>query len=176
MSALMQLPKPEQMVDIAGHVAAVKLAMDGAFDGRIAELKEALAAMDEKTSIAQTLEQAQKIKDDADDYATAALAKAKDALAKAQDATDKAASREATVSARESAVASRESGVEGRQATQDRREQAMLDAQTVSEISIKARLAALDKNEAAQAGKQKQLDADIRAFNQKLDAFESLKA
>lgn len=173
MSASFQLPKPEQMIDIVSNAAAVKLAMDGKFDARIAELKEAIAALDEKTSIAQTLEQAQKIKDDADTYAAAALEKEKSALTKAQDATDKAASREATVSAREQAVASREAGVQARQQTQDIREQSMLDTSVSVADKLAARESALVKNEADYAARKKQLDADIRAFNQRLEALKA---
>src|SRR5258708_37782454 len=133
MSAIHQLPRPEQLVDLVSHAAAVKLAMDGQFDDKIAELRAAQTALADATSIAQTLDQAQKIKDDADAYAAAALEKARQALARAQDATDKAASREAILAGRDQAVASRESPVDTRQATQDRREETLLQPQTQAE-------------------------------------------
>lgn len=170
MSGIM-IPKPEQLVDIAGHVAAVKLAMDGAFDAKIADLKEAMSALDERTSIAQTLDQAQKVKDDADNYAAAALQKAKDALAKAQDSIDRSASREALVSGREQAVASRETAADTRQATQDTREQAILDAQNARDISLTARETLVKKREIELTGGLKQLAADRAALNQRLDAL-----
>jgi len=170
-ASMQQLPRPEQLIDVAGHMAAVKLAMDGQFDARIAELKVAIAALDEKTSIAQTLDQAQKVKDDADAYAVAALAKAKEALSKAQDATDKVASRESIVTARESVVASRESAADARQATQDAREQSILGAQNSRDASLTARETAVKKGEIELAGKVKKLSGDQAAFNQKLDAL-----
>ncbi len=171
MSAIQQLPRPEQLVDLVSHAAAVKLAMDGQFDDKIAELKAAQAALAEVTSIAETLEQAQKIKGDADAYAAAALEKAKQALIRAQDATDKAASREATVGAREQAVSGREKAADARQATQDTREQSFLDAQVAASDKLAAREVKLKKAEDDYAGRKKQLDADIRAFNQKLEAL-----
>lgn len=171
MSAVMQLPRPEQLIDLTSHVAAVKLAMDGQFDAKIAELKEALAALDERTSIAQTLDQAQKVKDDADTYAAIALQKAKDALARAQDATDKAASREVLVSGREQAVSAREGQTDARQATQDTREQAILDAQNARNSDLTGRETAVKKSETKLADGLKKLAADQAAFNQRLDAL-----
>lgn len=171
MSATMQLPKPEQMVDIVSHAAAVKLAMDGAFDDKIEELKAAQAALAEATAIAQTLEQAQKIKSDAEAYAAAALEKAKQALGRAQDATDKAASREATVTAREQAVAGREKAADARQATQDTREESILQAQNEREAQLNTRADMLKKNQDSVTERARKLEADIRAFNQKLEAL-----
>lgn len=171
MSSTQQLPKPEQLVDLVSHGAAIHLAMTGAFDDKIAELKNAQAALADATSIAQTIDQAQKIKDDADTYAAAALAKAKDALAKAQDATDKVSSREALVMAREQAVASRESAADSRQDTQDRREQAILDAQNARDASLSAREQTVKNAEADVVAKAKKLATDQAAFNQRLDAL-----
>src|SRR5258708_1977046 len=147
MSAIQQLPRPEQLVDLVSHAAAVKLAMDGKFDDKIAELKAAQAALADATSIAQTLEQAQKIKDDADAYAATALEKAKQALSRAQDATDKASSREAILAGREQAVASRESAADTRQATQDRREESILQAQNQREPQLDTRADMLKTNQ-----------------------------
>lgn len=171
MSATMQLPKPEQLVDLISHAAAVKLAMDGEFDAKIAQYKEAEKSLWSAQTIVATLEEAQKIKADADAYAAAALSKAKDALSRAQDATDKAASREATVSARESAVGSRESAADSRQATQDTREQAFLNAQVSASDALAAREVALKKAEVELVGKVKKLAADQAAFNQRLDSL-----
>lgn len=171
MSASMQLPKPEQLIDLVAHGAAIHLAMTGKFDDKIAELKAAQDSLAVATSIAQTLEQAQKIKDDADAYATAALMKAKEAIARAQDASDKAASREALVSGREQAVASRETACDSRQATQDAREQSILDAQGARDKVLTAREQSVKNAEADVASKQKKLAADQAAFNQKLEAL-----
>lgn len=170
MSATM-IPRPEQLVDIASHVAAVKLAMDGAFDERIAALKGATAKLEEAQAIATTIEQAKKIKDDADAYAATALGKARDALDRAQIANDKAASREVTVSAREQAVAARESTANARQDAQDRREEAILSAQSATDKSLAARENALKNGEADYTSKVKKLAADQAAFNQRLDAL-----
>jgi chromosome segregation ATPase len=171
MSATMQLPKPEQMVDIVGHAAAVKLAMDGAFDDKIKELKAAQKKLTDAFAIGMTLEQAQKIKDDAEAYATAALEKAKQALSRAQDATDKVASREATVTAREQAVAGREKAADARQATQDTREESILQAQNEREAQLNTRTEMLKKNQDSVTERARKLEADIRAFNQKLEAL-----
>ena len=171
MSATMQLPKPEQLVDLVSHAAAVKLAMEGEFDKKIAELKAAQQALADATEIAQTVEQARKIKEDADAYAVAALAKAKEALGRAQDATDKAASREALVTGREQAIASRESAAEARQKAQDAREESILQAQNKREAELNARTDMLKKNEDSNSARARKLDADIRAFNQRLEAL-----
>lgn len=170
MSATM-IPRPEQLVDIASHVAAVKLAMDGAFDERIDALKGATAKLEEAQAIATTIEQAKKIKDDADAYAATALAKARDALARAQDATDKVTSRETLVTAREQAAGSREAAADQRQQTQDAREQSILQAQSARDAQLDARADMLKKNQDSVSERARKLDADVRAFNQRLDAL-----
>src|SRR5258706_4883304 len=147
MSAIQQLPKPEQLVDLVSHAAAVKLAMDGQFDDKIKELKAAQAALAKTGAIVDTLKAAQKIKDDADAYAAAALEKANGALSRAQDATDKVASREAIVTAREQAVGSREAASDQRQKAQDAREESMLNAQTLTDSALVQRDKILNKKE-----------------------------
>ena len=171
MSAIQQLPRPEQLADLVSHAAAVKLAMDGQFDAKIAELKAAQKALADATIIAQTVEQENKIKNDAEVYAAAALAKARDALARAQDASDKAASRETLVAGREQAVSSRETAVDSRQAVLDSREQSIVDAQGAAARALAAREEAVKKAEAEVAAKQKKLASDQVAFNQRLDAL-----
>jgi hypothetical protein len=167
----MQLPKVERMADIVSHAAAVKLAMDGAFDEKIAALKAAQAEHDEAVAIAATLADAKKIKDDAIEQAGKASAAAALTTASAQELMDKAKAREATVSARESAVASRESTVDARQAAQDTREQAILDAQNARDKDLSARETAVKKAETDLVGKVKKLAADQTAFNQRLDSL-----
>lgn len=171
MSAIQQLPKPEQLVDIVSHAAAVKLAMDGEFDAKISELKKATAALAEQNAIAQTLAQVKKLKSETDEYVATALSKAKDALSRAQDATDKAASREALVAGREQAVASREAGADQRQATQDTRESSFLSAQTAATEALKQKESTLLKAGEALLAAQKKLIADQAAFNQRLDSL-----
>lgn len=165
------IPRPEQLVDIAGHVAAVKLAMDGAFDARIKDLKAATAALSDAQTIATSVSQAQKVRVDADDYSDKQRANADALMMKARDQADKAASRESTVAAREQAVASRESAADNRQATQDTREDSIIQAQSAQDAKLSARETAVRKGEIELAGALKQLAADRAALNQRLDAL-----
>lgn len=170
MSAFL-LPKPEQLADLTGTVAAVQLAMSGAFDDKIAELKKQQAALGEKLVIAGTLDEAQQIKDDANAYAASTRKAADDLAAKAQAKADEADSRLTLVTARESAVRGREVAANARQQDQDARDQAIANRQDSIAAVQSARDAVLAKNEADYAGRNKKLTADIAAFNQRLEAL-----
>lgn len=165
------LPRPEQLMDMVGSAAAVKLAMEGAFDARIKELKEAAAALDGKTKIVSTLDEAIAIRD----KAIADAAKSADAsaalAATARSTFDSAKSREATIASREQAVASREAAADRRQSGQDAREQAIAETQSNRSAELLSREQALEENEADYAIRKRLLEADIRAFNQKLEAL-----
>lgn len=173
MSASFQLPKPEQLVDLVGTSAAVQLAMNGAFDDKIMELKAAQAALAAAQSIATTVEQAQKVKADADAYAAKTKEECLALVAKAVNIGDQTKSRETLVAGREQAVSGRETAADARQRDQDEREQAIFNTQNARSAELLSRETALEQDEASYTSRKAQLDADIRAFNQRLEALKA---
>lgn len=167
------LPKPEQLVDLVGQIGAIKLTMDGAFDQRIADLKAAAAALDEMTNKVNTLSQAQKIKDDAQALSEATQTACSQAVAKANDTLGAALAREAQVTARETAVTAREGAATTRSQFLDDREKSIIFAQDSRDRDLDDREDALAKQEAQSKAKLNKLNADIDAFNKRLDALKA---
>lgn len=60
---------PQDLTHVKEDAVAIKLAMDGQFDARIAELKQLIAQNEEVAGRADTIKKAQKIKADAEAYA-----------------------------------------------------------------------------------------------------------
>lgn len=165
------LPRPEQLMDMVGSAAAVKLAMEGAFDGRIKELKKAIADLEEKNSIVTNLDEALKVRTQADEYSSATRKKADDAVRASAKIREDADSRAALAAGRETTVAAREAAADKRQDQQDSRENIIFAQQKQRASELLAREEALEENEADYATRKKQLDADIRAFNQRLESL-----
>ena len=169
------LPSPEQLVDMAGHAAAVKLAMDGAFDDKIAALKDEQAKLAEQLGMVKTVADAARILTDAQAEAEKSRMTIADAMTKAGDAVSQAGAKLSAVVARETAVAAREAQVDSRSAQLDARETAIADAQTTKDQELTQREGMIAKNLATLQAGQKKLSDDVRSFNQKLDAYKALQ-
>ena len=171
MSASFQLPKPEQLVDLVGAGAAVHLAMTGAFDDKIAELKAAQAALADAQTIADTVEGAQKFKADTDAYNAQVRVDCDAMIANAKKVVDDASSRVANVMERETAVSGREKAADSREAELTARTNAIEASQTSKAAELLAREEALKTGEQDLLAERKQLASDQVAFNQRLDSL-----
>lgn len=169
------LPAPEQMIDLVGHAAAVKLAMDGKFDEKIAALKEAAAALEEKTGIAKTVEDAKALRDLAEAEAKKLRDAAADAMDKARSAIAEAEAKLSTVTARETAVATLEAQLNARANELNRREAVMADAHNTKDQELREKKQQLIAFEATLNSKHEKLAADLAAFGKKIDAYNALR-
>lgn len=170
MSGLL-LPKPEQLVDLVGHIGAIQLTMTGAFDEKISELKTAQAELAKFQGIVATVAEAQKIRDNATVFAEDTSRRCGEALAKAEQKLGEVIQREAVVTSREGAVGRRETATETRNKILDSRERSIITAQEAREGALADREVALKRNEEKCAAAASKLASDISAFNARLESL-----
>ncbi len=158
----------ENIEDLAGFdMAAVIAVMDGKFSEKIAQLKTERAKLDEKYATLRTLEEAKKVKEEADQFSAEIIASANARL-------QIAVSKENEISNRESQVKA------GRKSISD--DQRSIDSQKAMLLNLKSQLdgweqknKSMEQNLAEREAKlvtdRALLEADKQMFNQKLAAL-----
>ena len=169
---------PADIADYSDRMGALILAIRGDFNDEIAALKEQRAGLADDLAALGTKDDVAKMRADADAYvqqakdAAAQLqAQASDAMAQATAAVKDAADRVAAVTAREQAASQNEARLSGVAANLDAKQaQWQTDMQKVEDV-LATREAAVRDREQAVVAAQDQLDADRKAFNDKLAAL-----
>jgi hypothetical protein len=158
---------------VASHAEALALPviLSGVLDAKIAECKAAMAALDARQQVTATLEEAAKIKADAETAAAALLAQAKvDAntvTVTAKQAADDAAMRQAKVTAAEQANATERERLANVKLTLE----VQANALNTREASLVALGQQLDIRRNTQDKAEAKLKADTAALNASLDAL-----
>lgn len=159
------------ITDTKEEIIAVTLALRGDFDAEIKRLNEARASLDAANSYIGTVEEAAKIRSDADDYARSVKEKANALVANATTVSAGADAKASTVAAREQAVGAREATCSAIEAKLKSREQAIADAQSTKDAELREREAGIVKAETDIQARGKQLALDRAEFNRRLEAL-----
>lgn len=159
------------ITDTKEEIIAVTLALRGDFDAEIKRLNTARASLDAANAYIGTVDEAAKIKADADEYATANREAADAATLKASGISAAADAKMSTVTAREQAVGAREATCSAIEAKLKAREQAIADAQVTKDAELRERQDGIVKMETDIQARGKQLAIDRAEFNRRLEAL-----
>lgn len=162
----MQKLNAEQLVEVKNLMAAGMLVLSGQFDESIAKLDAKLKELKAQEGIAKTVEEAAKIRSDAESYSRSIRAQADKALSDARDKLDKAQKQIETLTTAEKSLA------EDRKAVDNAKQKLQSDQSVLAAETAKHNRAVAEFNTFARS-KTQELDNWGRRLaeeRQKLDA------
>jgi len=164
---------PDEVAEAWTSATAAVAALSGKFDDRIKELKDLAADLDRRQGIVQTMDEAQRLRDEADRYSTEQRAAADEAFSRAKrvsdDADTKLANAQATMAGVESTARDTERGWQELRAAQ----KAVEEDRQKWQIEAAAQKAALNQSQVeieAQRSELRDLTAKVRARLSALNA------
>jgi DNA repair exonuclease SbcCD ATPase subunit len=164
-----------EIIDVTDKFALLQIALRGEFASEIEQLKAARADLEAKQAYIGTVEEAAKLRADAEAYAAETRGKADADAATvrglANDLAAAASAKVAGIQGRETAVNALQAQLDARGTKLDERESAIADAQTTKDAELKEREAAVIRKEKELAVAVSKLNDDRVAFNKRLEAL-----